>query len=52
MDTVSTVSITLPSALLAKAEEIAQRENRTLSELFKDTLLRYIVAEHFPQASG
>jgi predicted transcriptional regulator len=38
-----TVSITLPPALLVEAQQIAQRENRTMSELFREALRRYIV---------
>jgi predicted transcriptional regulator len=37
-----TVSITLPPDLLVEAQEIAQREHRTMSELFREALRRYI----------
>ena len=37
-----TVSITLPPDLLVEAQEIAQREHRSLSELFREALRRYI----------
>jgi predicted transcriptional regulator len=37
-----TVSITLPPDLLVKAQETAQREHRTMSELFREALRRYI----------
>jgi metal-responsive CopG/Arc/MetJ family transcriptional regulator len=37
-----TVSITLPPELLVKAQEIARRESRTMSELFREALRRYI----------
>jgi predicted transcriptional regulator len=37
-----TVSITLPPDLLAKAQELAQREHRTMSELFREALRRYM----------
>jgi len=40
-----TVSITLPPALLVEAQKIAQRENRTMSELFREALRRYMVPE-------
>jgi predicted transcriptional regulator len=37
-----TVSITLPPDLLAKAQEMATREHRTMSELFREALRRYM----------
>jgi Arc/MetJ-type ribon-helix-helix transcriptional regulator len=37
-----TVSITLPPELLAKAQDIALREHRTMSELFREALRRYM----------
>jgi len=37
-----TVSITLPPDLLVKAQEVAVREHRTMSELFREALRRYI----------
>ncbi len=43
-----TVSITLPPDLLVKAQELAQREHRTMSELFREALRRYIA----PDPSG
>ena len=42
MRTAKTVSITLPPDLLAKAQELAQREHRTISELFREALRRYM----------
>lgn len=45
MRTAKTVSITLPPDLLVKAQEIAQRESRTMSELFREALRRYIAPE-------
>jgi Arc/MetJ-type ribon-helix-helix transcriptional regulator len=42
MRTAKTVSITLPPDLLVKAQETAQREHRTMSELFREALRRYI----------
>jgi CopG family transcriptional regulator / antitoxin EndoAI len=45
MRTAKTVSITLPPELLAKAQEIARRESRTMSELFREALRRYITPE-------
>jgi predicted transcriptional regulator len=37
-----TVSITLPPDLLIKAQAFAQREHRTMSELFREALRRYM----------
>lgn len=42
MRTAKTVSITLPPDLLAKAQELAEREHRTMSELFREALRRYM----------
>jgi metal-responsive CopG/Arc/MetJ family transcriptional regulator len=42
MRTAKTVSITLPPDLLTKAQEMAQREHRTMSELFREALRRYM----------
>ena len=42
MRTAKTVSITLSPDLLAKAQELAQREHRTMSELFREALRRYM----------
>jgi Arc/MetJ-type ribon-helix-helix transcriptional regulator len=40
-----TVSITLPPDLLVKAQEIALREHRTMSELFREALRRYMTGD-------
>jgi metal-responsive CopG/Arc/MetJ family transcriptional regulator len=45
MRTAKTVSITLPPELLAKAQETARRESRTMSELFREALRRYITPD-------
>jgi predicted transcriptional regulator len=37
-----TISITLPPDLLLKAQELAYREHRTMSELFHEALRCYI----------
>jgi hypothetical protein len=50
MRTAKTVSITLPPDLLVKAQEIAQREHRTMSELFREALRRYMMPD--PQWDG
>ncbi len=42
MRTAKTVSITLPPDLLLKAQEFAQQEHRTMSELFREALRNYI----------
>jgi predicted transcriptional regulator len=42
MRTAKTVSITLPPDLLAKAQKLAHREHRTMSELFREALRRYM----------
>ncbi|MGC9223737.1 MAG: ribbon-helix-helix protein, CopG family [Terracidiphilus sp.] len=40
-----TISITLPPELLLKAQKTAEREDRTISELFREALRRYISAD-------
>jgi len=40
-----TISITLPPNLLAKAQELALREHRTMSELFREALHRYVIRD-------
>jgi predicted transcriptional regulator len=45
MRTAKTISITLPPELLTKAQEIARREHRTMSELFREALRRYKSAD-------
>ncbi len=45
MRAAKTVSITLPPDLLMKAQELAQREHRTMSELFREALRRYMVGD-------
>jgi metal-responsive CopG/Arc/MetJ family transcriptional regulator len=37
-----TVCITLPPDLLTKAQKLAAREHRTMSELFREALRRYM----------
>ena len=39
------VSITLPPDLLVKAQELATREHRTMSERFRQALRRYMTAD-------
>jgi metal-responsive CopG/Arc/MetJ family transcriptional regulator len=45
MGAAKTVSITLPSDLLVKAKAVAQREHRTMSELFREALGRYMTGD-------
>jgi len=40
-----TVSITLPPDLLLKAQAIAEREHRTMSELFREALRMYAASK-------
>jgi len=42
MRTAKTISITLPPDLLLKAQELADREHRTMSELFCEALRCYM----------
>jgi len=42
MRTAKTISITLPPDLLIKAQAIAHSEHRTISELFREALRRYM----------
>jgi metal-responsive CopG/Arc/MetJ family transcriptional regulator len=42
MRTAKTISITLPRELLTKAQELAAREHRTMSELFREALRCYM----------
>jgi predicted transcriptional regulator len=41
MRTTRTLSITLPPEMLARAETIARKENRTMSELVREALRHY-----------
>ena len=45
MRTAKTISITLPPDLLMKAQKTAEREDRTISELFREALRRYMAAD-------
>ncbi|HEY1501673.1 MAG TPA: ribbon-helix-helix protein, CopG family [Acidobacteriaceae bacterium] len=45
MRVAKTISITLPPDLLVKAQEVAQREHRTISELFREALRRYMATD-------
>lgn len=46
MRSARTVSITLPPDLLLKAQKLAQREHRTMSELFREALRRYMAGDN------
>jgi CopG family transcriptional regulator / antitoxin EndoAI len=50
MRTARTISITLPPDLLNEAQQLAQREHRTMSELFREALRRYMAGD--PQWSA
>jgi Arc/MetJ-type ribon-helix-helix transcriptional regulator len=41
MKSAKTISITLPPDMFVMAQEIAAREHRTISELFREALRRY-----------
>ena len=41
MRTTKTLSITLPPEMLARAEALAKKENRTMSELIREALRNY-----------
>jgi len=41
MRTTKTVSISMPPAQLKEAERLAKKENRTMSELFREAFRRY-----------
>jgi len=45
MRSAKTISITVPPDLLVKAQELATREHRTMSELFREALRRYMRAD-------
>ena len=45
MRTAKTISITLSPDLFIKAQKTAEREDRTISELFREALRRYITAD-------
>jgi len=45
MRVAKTISITLPPELLRQAQELARREHRTMSELFREALRRYMQGE-------
>jgi predicted transcriptional regulator len=45
MRTAKTVSITVPPDLLVKAQALAEREHRTMSELFREALRRYMAGD-------
>jgi hypothetical protein len=47
-----TVCITLPADLLKKAQKIAAREHRTMSELFREALRHYMAEGARDAASG
>lgn len=42
MKTSQNISITMPQAMIKDAERLAKKEGRTISELFRETLRRYV----------
>ena len=48
MRTTKTLSITLPPEMLSRAEKLARKENRTMSELVREAL-RYYERQHWWQ---
>ena len=44
MRTAKTVCVTIPPDLLKKAQRVATREHRTMSELVREALRRYMAA--------
>jgi metal-responsive CopG/Arc/MetJ family transcriptional regulator len=51
MRNAKTVCITLPPELLRKAQKIAARESRTMSELFREALRHYMAEDASPSAA-
>ena len=47
MASAKNISITIPPGLLKQAEEVAQQEGRTRSELFREALRRYVAQRQF-----
>ncbi|MGA2249280.1 ribbon-helix-helix protein, CopG family [Terracidiphilus sp.] len=45
MRTAKTISITLPPDMLSLAQACAEREHRTMSELFREALRRYMAGD-------
>jgi predicted transcriptional regulator len=45
MRTAKTVSFTLPPDLLVKAQALAEREHRTMSELLREALRHYMAGD-------
>ena len=45
MKTTKAVSITMPTEMYKKAEKLAKEEDRTMSELLRETIRRYIAAK-------
>src|SRR5881227_596471 len=48
MRTSKTLSVSLPQAQLKRAERLAKRENRTLSELVREALRQYEQKQELP----
>ena len=52
MRTTKSVTISLPPAQLKTAERLAKKENRTMSELFREALRRYEQEEWRPNPAA
>lgn len=50
MRSAKNVSITVPPTMLKEAEQVAKREGRTKSELFREALRRYLIQSRFRQS--
>ncbi len=48
MRTSKTISVSLPPAQLKNAEKLARKENRTMSELFREALRQYQQKQEAP----
>jgi metal-responsive CopG/Arc/MetJ family transcriptional regulator len=48
MRTSKTISVSLPPAQLKQAEKLARKENRTMSELFREALRQYQQRQEAP----
>ena len=52
MRTSKTLSITLPPEMLSRAEQLAEQENRTMSELVREALRHYERRKWWDQANA
>ena len=52
MRTTKVLSITLPPEMLKQAEQLAKKENRTVSELFREALRHYQRARRWDEINA